>query len=77
MATPETLADRAKTAQEAIRAIWDKTLKGEPLTEAEELAWHNHWCADYPVRACNGPTELERIAMCGRDPVRNEELGIR
>ncbi len=23
------------------------------------------------------PTERERIAMCGHDPVRNEELGIR
>ena len=25
----------------------------------------------------DGPTERERIAMCGADPVRNEELGIR
>jgi hypothetical protein len=43
MAAPETLADRAKAAQEAVRAIWAKVLSGQPLTEAEELAWHNHW----------------------------------
>jgi hypothetical protein len=61
----------------SLQAIWLKILSGKPLTEAEELAWHNRWCEDSPSKLCDGPTELERIAMCGRDPVRNEELGIR
>lgn len=60
-----------------MQAIWLKILSGKPLTEAEELAWHNRWCAEYPVKVCDAPTEQERMAMCGRDPVRNEELGIR
>ena len=35
----------------SMQAILLKILSGKPLTEAEELAWHNHWCNDYPVRA--------------------------
>jgi len=27
----------------SIQDIWLKILSGQPLTEAEELAWHNHW----------------------------------
>jgi len=27
----------------SIKDIWLKILSGQPLTEAEELAWHNHW----------------------------------
>jgi hypothetical protein len=34
----------------SIKAIWLKILSGKPLTEAEELAWHNHWCEDSPSR---------------------------
>lgn len=33
-----------------IKEIWMKILSGKPLTEAEELAWHNRWCEDYPSR---------------------------
>jgi hypothetical protein len=34
----------------SIQAIWLKILSGKPLTEAEELAWHNRWCEDSPSR---------------------------
>ena len=27
----------------SMQAIWLKILSGQPLTETEELAWHNHW----------------------------------
>ena len=33
---------------EAIQAIWRKILAGVPLTDAEHLAWHNHFCEDTP-----------------------------
>lgn len=33
-----------------IQSIWLKILSGQPLTEAEELTWHNHWCADSPTK---------------------------
>jgi hypothetical protein len=26
-----------------IQSLWLKILSGKPLTQAEELAWHNHW----------------------------------
>jgi hypothetical protein len=44
--------DRASEAESemSIKAIWLKILSGKPLTEAEELAWHNHWCEDSPSR---------------------------
>ena len=33
-----------------LQAIWQKILRGEVLTDAEQTAWSNHWCADYPVK---------------------------
>lgn len=38
----------------------------------EELA---AWMKEAAVSVL-GPTEYERILMCGPDPVRNEELGL-
>lgn len=33
-----------------LSAIWSKILRGEPLTDAEQTAWGNRWCNDYPAR---------------------------
>lgn len=35
----------------SIQAIWAKILRGEPLTQAEQTAWSNRWCTEYPSRA--------------------------
>ena len=33
-------------------------------------------CAEAQAMMSTGPTERDRIEMCGDDPVRNEELGL-
>lgn len=34
----------------SLQAIWQKILKGLPLTPAEQVAWSNHWNTEFPVR---------------------------
>lgn len=34
---------------EYMREIWGKILRGETLTDAEQTAWSNLWCEDYPT----------------------------
>lgn len=33
---------------EQLQAIWEKILRGEFLTNAEQTAWSNRWCVDMP-----------------------------
>ena len=32
----------------SLQAIWEKILRGEPLTDAEQTAWSNRFCEDTP-----------------------------
>lgn len=33
-----------------LQAIWEKIMRGETLTYAEQTAWANRWCNDYPTK---------------------------
>lgn len=33
-----------------LQAIWAKIQRGEKLTYAEQTAWSNQWCRDYPTK---------------------------
>lgn len=33
-----------------LKAIWEKILRGEPLTDAEQTTWVNRWTTEYPSR---------------------------
>lgn len=33
---------------EQLQAIWQKIIRGLPLTDAEQTAWSNRWCEDMP-----------------------------
>lgn len=47
----EVLAKALAREPVALQPIWLKIRAGKKLTEAEETAWSNRWCDDYPVRA--------------------------
>ena len=43
--------------------------------DSETAAWRR-WNMREVAQVISGPTERERIEMCGPDTVRNEELGL-
>lgn len=47
---------------------------GKECPRCHQRTLHQH--TGQPMCGCPGPTERERIEMCGPDPVRNSDLGL-